>query len=112
MERVTIRILGLCDGTPTAFDGKYLVDYDPSRKGIDPEGYALTAHIAVTDDPQKARAFLSPEEALSTYQRSHGYRLDGQPNRPLTAFHVEIAPSHSSTLVIPKPGKKPNEEDD
>jgi hypothetical protein len=86
-----LRIVGLCDGTPTAFDGKYLVDYDPTRPGVDPEGHEMIAHIEVTADPAQAREFRDAREALECWRRSHGMRQDGMPNRPLTAFTVEVA---------------------
>lgn len=87
---IVIRIIGLADGMPTAFDGKYLVEYDPTRDGIDPEGYAINAHIAVTSDPQEAQRFESVTAAVEASQAASGWRLDGQPNRPLTAFTIEF----------------------
>jgi hypothetical protein len=85
-----ILIIGLEDGAPTALDGKYLVEYDPTRPGVSPDGLPMTAHVAVTDDPEKAARFPTLEEALETWRLSHGLREDGKPNRPLTAFGVEF----------------------
>lgn len=44
----------------------------------------LTANI------EEARHFETPEAALTFYQQSRGLRADGKPNRPLTAFTVEL----------------------
>lgn len=92
-----MRIVGLVNGTShTAFDGKYLVDYDAERDGIDPAtGLPTIAHIAVTDDPARALVFDHVGEGLECWRRvceRDPVRPDGQPNRPLTAFTVEFAP--------------------
>ena len=84
---VKMRIVGHPDG-PTAFDGQYLMEYDPARPGVDPEGRKMIAHVVTTPDPEKALVFPSMDEALETWRRSHGTREDCRPNRPLTAFTV------------------------
>ena len=84
---VRMRIIGTSEG-PTAFDGQYVMEYDPSRPGVDPEGREMVAHIVTTPDPEKARIFETLEEALALWKQSHGIREDGRPNRPLTAFTV------------------------
>jgi len=84
-----IKILGLANGEPTPFDEQYVVEYDPSRSGVDPAGRPMIAHLVTTADPAKAKEYTTAE-ALEQLRRSHGVRFDGKPNRPLTAFHVEI----------------------
>jgi hypothetical protein len=85
-----ILIVGLCDGSATPFDGKYVLEYDPTRPGVSPDGEAMIAHLRVTEDPNAARQFQDAGEALAFWKLAHGLRPDGAPNRPLTAFTVEI----------------------
>ena len=55
-------------------DGKYVVEYDPSRPGMTEEGIGLICHLVVTDDPAQARRFPGILEALE-FWRSPGRRL-------------------------------------
>ncbi len=80
-----LRILGLVNGQPTEYDGKYVVDYDPKPRE-DKEGTFI--HLIVTDDPAHARQFADPGEALKLWRASWGIRADGKPNAPLTAYHM------------------------
>jgi hypothetical protein len=86
---MTIRLLGREDGTPTEFDGEYVVEYDPTPR-FDEEGEYV--HIATTSNPAKARQFPNIEQAVEFYllPSQSGSREDGEPNRPLTAYNVEI----------------------
>jgi len=84
-----IKIVGLSSGESTPFDGQYVVEYDPAREGIDPNGRVMTAHLVTTPDRAKAKEYKL-EEAIAELRRSHGLRPDGKPNRPLTAFTVSI----------------------
>lgn len=87
----TIRLLGSPAEGPTAFDGQYIVEYDPTRYGFDPDGREMLAHIVTTPDREKAKQFATKGEAFETYRLSSGrIRPDGRPDRPLTAFTVEI----------------------
>lgn len=87
--RLTIRLVGLAGHAEegTEFDGQYLVEYDPSRQGVSPSGQPMLCHLVTTPNRGEARQF-SAAEALTTWQLQDGYRPDGRPNRPLTAFHV------------------------
>lgn len=88
-----VRILGLVVGGPTAFDGKFLKEYDPGRQGFDPDGRPMTAHVVVTDDIEEAMKFESMTEFHMLYRAvdpDNPMRPDGRPNRPLTAFTVEV----------------------
>ncbi|WP_372507741.1 MULTISPECIES: DUF2510 domain-containing protein [Mycobacteriaceae] len=92
-ERCTIRIVGLVNGTPTDFDGQYIVEYDPSRVGTHPvTGEPMPAlHLVTTPDIQWATRF-SATETVDLYRavdRRNPTRADGEPNRPLTAFTIE-----------------------
>ena len=86
----TIKIIGLVNGAPTPFDGQYVVDYDPAREGVDPNGDPMLAHLVTTPDREQA-LHLTTEEAFELWRKPHGMRSDGRKNAPLTAFSVEIA---------------------
>lgn len=78
---------------PTTFDGQYLVEYDPDRPGVDPDGSPMLAHIVASPDIERAKKFPSAREAMEEWRRisrSVPTRPDGKPNRPLTAFTVEV----------------------
>jgi hypothetical protein len=83
-------IVGLLDGTPTPFDGQWVVEYDPTRRGMDADGRPMLAHLVTTRDPHKAREFTTFMEAEECWKQAFGLRADGRPNRPLTAFIVQI----------------------
>lgn len=59
-----IHIIGLVNGDPTPYDDTYLVEYDPSSPGVDPNGDPMTAYIVATKDIQKARRLKDAGEAL------------------------------------------------
>jgi len=86
----TLRIVGLVNSGPTHYDGKYLVDYDPTPR-TDEDGEFV--HLIVADRRQDARQFASIQAAMELYLASStkGPRADGQPDRPLTAYSVEVS---------------------
>lgn len=84
-----MKILGLIDGTSTPFDGQYVVYYDPTVEGTDPLGRSTSFKLESSPDPEKALDVPVPE-LVELWKRIHGTRDDGKPNRPLTAFSVEI----------------------
>jgi hypothetical protein len=87
-----IRIVGLVNGYPCPFDRQWLAEYDPTRSGTDPAGNPMTAHITVTPDPRRALRFPDAAAAHEAWTATSGRtRPDGQPDRPLTAFNIEIA---------------------
>lgn len=95
MDEVGIRILGFMSrhsgGPPTPYDGLLLAEYDPNRPGTDPDGRPMIAHVVATDDPAKAMRFPSAKEAIECWRQPSGHiRPDGKPDRPLTAFAMEI----------------------
>lgn len=85
-----LQIQGDAFGRATEFDGLWLVEYDPARLGESPSGMELNCYLEVTADPAKAREFQTLEEALAYWRQENGVRPDGKPNRPLTAFSVEL----------------------
>jgi len=90
-DRVVIRVIGLVNGTPTAFDGQYLVEYDPDRPGLEPiTGRPMQCHMVTTKRLSDATVFTT-ESAYEVYKRvdqRNPIRSDGNPNRPLTGFTV------------------------
>lgn len=87
---IHLRILSRSDGQPTKFDDKFVKVYDPA---FHPPGERYDGGLLeVTDDPEQALQFHTPEQAFACWRQSHGIRPhDGLPNRPLTAFCVEIS---------------------
>ena len=91
---VVMKIEGLINGGSTAFDGQYVVEYDPCRDGREPEtGRVMMCFLATTPDKNNASRFAGVSEARELWaaidQRTP-LRPDGKPNRPLTAFTVLI----------------------
>lgn len=68
--------------------GKYV-------KSFDPEAHDGFGYLVTTSDLDEAMKFATLAEAMELYQAvpsNHPVRLtDGQPNRPLTAFHIKVA---------------------
>lgn len=94
-----IQIEGLIAGAPTAFDGQYLVEYDPERDGVDPEGRPMDAHVVTTAELEEAQRFDSATDATECWRQvceRRPIRGDGRPNRPLTAFTVAILPEEKA----------------
>jgi len=90
-----IKVVGLVDGTPTAFDGQYLVEYDLTRDGVEPRtGASMMVHLVTTPDITKAARYETGAalELWRSVDPRCPVRPDGEPNRPLTAFSIEIGP--------------------
>jgi hypothetical protein len=84
MSRV-IQIISLADGRTTDLDGQYVVEYDPGRDG--PEwGF----HIITTTDIDKATRFDDPITVWRSVDPRQPERPDGKPNRPLTAWTINM----------------------
>lgn len=91
MNEYVIRCLGMTGfqmhgvATPA---GLYLVDYDPDGN----DGYG---DAEFTNDPNKARTFTTQMEAYELWRAVptvRPNRTDGNPNRPLTAYTIEVLP--------------------
>lgn len=90
---IVLLVLGLADGSPPFSLPLFLREFDPEAHG------GLGA-IDLTNDPLRAKRFASSEEAAAEWKRipeSKPLRRDNKPNRPLTAFSVQI-------LDIPEAG--------
>jgi hypothetical protein len=90
MNTCVLRILERKDGVHVdGVSGMYIMNYDPT---IDADfNYLLT----VCDCPEEAKIFLDPSEAHAYYKRTspnYMIRSDGEPNRPLTSWHVQVVP--------------------
>lgn len=96
MSAQVIKIIGLANGMfNTPFDGMYLKEYDPSRTGHDPEGRPMLASVEVTYYVEEAKRFEDKLEAWEYWKqidKREPVRSDGHPNRPLTAFTIEVLP--------------------
>lgn len=88
----TIRLVELAAGTPHSMSGQYVVSYDPDYHL--PDGSYDGGALACTPELERATRFEFAEavELIRSGPRClcHQLRPDGSPNRPLTAFTVEI----------------------
>jgi hypothetical protein len=92
-ETVVIRILGLISGVQTTYDGQYVVEYDPGRPGVEPgTERVMMCHLVATPALADATRFSVTKafELWRSVDPENPVRSDGLPNRPLTAFNVEI----------------------
>jgi hypothetical protein len=85
-----MRIVGIegphRDERSEAVVGKYLRSYDP-------EAHGGAGHVEVTAELEHAQRFPSLLEAMELWKAvpaNNPVRLDGKPNRPLSAYSVEI----------------------
>ncbi len=86
---VTLRIISLATGGDSPFDGQYVRRYDPSYH---PKGEVYDGGLLlVTPNKEEARQFEGAAEAMEYWRQSYGVREDGQLNRPLVAFTVEVS---------------------
>lgn len=89
-----VQIIGLAVGGKTALDGMWLVEYDPERDGVSPDGRPMNCHIEATYDRSAAKVFSGlPEAHVYIYRvsrRSPFRPGDGAPNRPLSAYTLCI----------------------
>lgn len=90
MDRTVIKVIGLTNGEPTAFDGQWVVEYDPGRDGRDPRGRPMLCHLVTTPDLAQATRYETGEafELWRAVDPRQPKRPDGKPNRPFTAFTV------------------------
>lgn len=86
---IVLKIIETAAGIPSPFDGQYVAAYDPTWHR--PDGSYDGGMLRVTPDPAEALQFESVVDALAVWRRQYGTRPDGKPNRPLTAFTVEMA---------------------
>ncbi len=87
---IRIKLVSLALGDPTLHDGRWLRQYDA-------DGESGRGSITTTDDPERAMTFDGLKSALELLRRQttlHPLRDDGRPNRPLTAYTVEMVSDH------------------
>lgn len=83
-----IRILCFADGRKSSIDGQWLKSYDP-------EAFEGRGDIRTTRNPELAlrcKSFAQATELWKAPSRWRPLRPDGQANRPLSAFTIEIEP--------------------
>ena len=90
MTVIVLKILGYADGRPCAWDGMFV-------KSMDFEAHDGRGSISPTDDVEKAKHFISARQAYEYFNMvpaNRPVRPDGKPNKPLTAFNLEVLPYH------------------
>ena len=80
---VVVQILGLAAGFPCDVEGHWIVDYDPHF--ADGRG-----KVDTTTDRSEAKVWPDMLAFHTDYREAHGLRPDGKPNRPLTAYHLNV----------------------
>ena len=88
-DEFIIYIAATADGSFSNATSQYLLSFsvhDPMRRG----------YITTTKNATQAKRFESQRAAFEFWQQQHGLRDDGKPNRPLTAFTVEVLPLSAS----------------
>ena len=87
---VVVKIIGGVEGIeryPELAEqiGRWIVRYEPEYVGLEEQG------LWTSDDLAEAKVFADHEEWFNLYRTSIGTRpWDGKPDRPITAFHVEV----------------------
>lgn len=97
-----IRCRGLALGGAAPV-GEYLESYDPDANNG-------RGSASWTPDPARALRFADAASAWELWRRPsrvRPLRTDGRPNRPLTAFTVEIAELDEPTVPEDGPGATP-----
>jgi hypothetical protein len=82
MTTHVIKIIGFARDVPCPWAGQYLLESTPHEE----------VKATFTDDLAKAKR-MTQKEAFETWTYAIGTRPDGKPDRPLTAFTVEIVPA-------------------
>lgn len=91
-QRIKLRLLRRADGGPHDASGSFVVSYDPHYHL--PDGQYDGGYLITTRDPNAATLFTLAE-AFNLWRSGpvcecHHLRPDGEPNRPLSAFNVEM----------------------
>ena len=84
---ISLKIVERADGTAVPFAGEYV-------KENHVDAYDGRGYLETTPDVRKAKKFQTATQALNYWKKQstvQPMRPDGKPNRPLTAFTVEIA---------------------
>jgi hypothetical protein len=96
-----LKLIGLTTGEPHEFAGQYVISYDPSFHQAD--GTYDGGKLVCTPRVEEAGAFTF-EEALALWKAApvcprHRRRADLLPNRPLSAFDVEIGHPGGEVMI-------------
>lgn len=88
-----LRLLDLAAAAHHDLEGRYVVSYDPEYHL--PDGTYDGGKLETSHDVKDAMVFASIGDAFGFWKsgpscRCHMVRMDGKPNRPLTAFNMEI----------------------
>jgi len=81
-----LKCMGLASGEPCDVVGQFLEYFDP-------DAYDGRGEVRFTVDRLRAKHFETAADALRFWNMvspSRPTREDGKPNKPLTAFHMEI----------------------
>jgi hypothetical protein len=84
-----IQLIELVSGESDPAQGQYVKEYDP-------RAYAGRGYLLTTPDESCARRFPDVEAAARYWRQSAEVRPDGRPNRPLTAWTVDIRSTDAS----------------
>ncbi len=76
------------DHPAMAHCNRFLVSYDPKHPD----------EMVTTDKESEALVFPSAKEALELWRSADGFRPDGKPNRPLTAYSVTVTPTNREEM--------------
>lgn len=83
-----LQVIRLASGPPGPEAGQFVQDFDPDAH----DGLGMAT---LTPDRHEAKTFANGREALAFWTQASTVRPtrdDGQPNRPLTAYTVEVVP--------------------
>jgi len=97
LMKYAIRIIGVAnmEHQPHPLSGAFIQSYDVTT--LNEQGAYSGGDLEVCDTITKAKHFADQFEAMNFWRTEspYGNRADGKPDRPLTAFTVEIVPVHS-----------------
>lgn len=100
-HRVLLQLVALNSGQRTPYDGQFLVEYDPTRPGVDALGQRMLAHVVTTTRLDRARRFASAAEAHACRILPSG--LPSPADRPLTAYTTLIVRVDGATARFRDP---------
>lgn len=85
-DRWVIRVIEAADGRKSEYDGQYVRTFDPDYGG----GLGRVWTTEKIEDAILYKTFAEAAEAWKAQSKVRPLRPDGKPNRPMTAFTVEI----------------------
>lgn len=80
-----MKILCFSNGTTSKYDNQYVTEYNPFKKDIHGfQDVVFKTSYNICD----AKQFENLHKMMILYKLFKNTRIDGKPNRPITAFHV------------------------